>query len=97
MRILTHGNGLRLTPDLSRVYKNQETHDPLDMGRALAIAAMAEEIPVGVLYHDPDVPCYDDLRAGERPSTPALVDTVLREEFDKVTIWPDDTAPLAAE
>jgi 2-oxoglutarate ferredoxin oxidoreductase subunit beta len=96
MRILTHGNGLRLTPEVSRIYKNQETHDPLDMGRALAIAALNEEIPVGILYHDPSVPCYDDLSAGERPSTPTLVDTVLSEEFDKVTIWPDTAAPAAS-
>ncbi len=93
MRILTHADGLRLKPEVSRIYKNQETHDPLDMGRALAIAALQDEIPVGVLYCDPSVPCYDDLRAGERPNTPALVQTVLNEEFDKVCIWPDTTEP----
>ena len=97
MRILTHGDGLRLNPELSRVYKNQETHDPLNMGRALEIATIADEIPVGILYNDTSVPCYDDLRAGERPSTPALVETVLSEEFDKVTIWPDGAEPMAAE
>jgi 2-oxoglutarate ferredoxin oxidoreductase subunit beta len=44
------------------------------------------------------VPCYEDLRAGERPSTPALIETVLDEEFDKVTIWPEAaTASPAAE
>ncbi len=87
-RILTHGDGLRLRPEMSRVYKNQETHDPRDMARALALAAMPDEVPVGILYSNPDVPCYDELRAGERPSTPALVETVLNEEFDKVGIWP---------
>ncbi len=50
--------------------------------------ALEEEIPVGILYRNPSVPCYDELRAGERPSTPALVETVLNEEFDKVGIWP---------
>ncbi|MFQ5438384.1 MAG: thiamine pyrophosphate-dependent enzyme [Paracoccaceae bacterium] len=93
MRILTHADGLRLKPEVSRIYKNQETHDPLDMERALAISALNEEIPVGILYADPSVPCYDDLRAGERPNTPALVQTVLNEEFDKVGIWPDSAAP----
>lgn len=97
-RILVHGNGLRLTPELSRIYRNQETHDPLDLGRARAIASLSDEIPVGILYHDPSVPCYEDLRAGERPNTPALIKTVLDEEFDKVTIWPQTgTAPAAAE
>ena len=91
-RILTHGNGLRLKPELSRVYKNQQTHDPLDLAEALTLARLEDEIPVGILYNDPSVPCYDELRAGERPSTPALVETVLNEEFDKVGIWPEATA-----
>ncbi len=93
MRILTHADGLRLKPEVSRIYKNQETHDPRNMERALAISAFDDEIPVGILYADPSVPCYDDLRAGERPNTPALVRTVLNEEFDKVGIWPDPAAP----
>ncbi|SNT09807.1 thiamine pyrophosphate-dependent enzyme [Tropicimonas sediminicola] len=97
MRILTHGDGLRLAPDLSRVYKNQETHDPLNMERALALAALEGEIPVGILYRNPNVPCYDELRAGERPNTPALVETVLNEEFDKVGIWPDGAAAQVGE
>jgi len=87
-RILTHSDGLRLKPEISRIYRNQETHDPLDMPRALAIAALSDEIPVGVLYRDPSVPCYEELREAERPNTPDLIRTVLDEEFDKVTIWP---------
>ena len=48
------------------------------------------EIPVGVLYRNNAVPCYEDLREGERPNTPGLIRTVLNEEFDKFTIWPED-------
>ncbi|RMF35517.1 MAG: hypothetical protein D6754_13105, partial [Alphaproteobacteria bacterium] len=98
MRILTHANGLRLKPEVSRIYKTQETHDPRNLERARALADLEDEIAVGILYHNPDVPCYDDLCAGERPNTPALIETVLNEEFDKVTIWPDAGAePAAAE
>ena len=89
VRMLTHADGLRLKPELSRIYKNQETHDPLDLNRAQALAMLDEEIPVGVLYSNPHVPCYDELRKGKRPSTPQLVETVLNEEFDKVGIWPE--------
>ncbi|MFQ5622579.1 MAG: thiamine pyrophosphate-dependent enzyme [Paracoccaceae bacterium] len=88
-RILVHGNGLRLKPEVSRIYRNQEVHDPLDMARALAIASLEDEAPVGILYRNPDVPCYEEIRQGERPNTPDLIRTVLDEEFDKVTIWPD--------
>ena len=89
-RILVHGDGLRLKPELSRIYHNKEVHDPMDMARALAIAALDDEIPVGILYKNPTVPCYEDLREAERPNTPDLIRTVLDEEFDKVTIWPDE-------
>nr|WP_321446049.1 thiamine pyrophosphate-dependent enzyme [uncultured Cohaesibacter sp.] len=97
-RILTHADGLRLKPEISRIYKNQETHDPINMERALALAALQDELPVGILYNNPSVPCYDELRAGERPSTPGLVETVLNEEFDKVGIWPQSQpTPQAGE
>ena len=98
MRILTHANGMRIKPADSRVFRNQETHDPSNMEHARALANLQDEIAVGILYHDPTVPCYDDLCAGERPNTPALVETVLNEEFDKVTIWPEaDVGPIVAE
>ena len=47
-RILVHGDGLRLKPEVSRIYRNQETHDPFDMARARAIASLTDEIPVGM-------------------------------------------------
>jgi 2-oxoglutarate ferredoxin oxidoreductase subunit beta len=94
-RILVHGDGLRLKPELSRIYRNQETHDPLDMPHALALAALTDEIPVGILYRNPAVPCYEDLREAERPNTPDLIRTVLDEEFDRVTIWPEAEATPA--
>uniref|UniRef100_UPI0029C85F63 thiamine pyrophosphate-dependent enzyme n=1 Tax=uncultured Cohaesibacter sp. TaxID=1002546 RepID=UPI0029C85F63 len=96
-RILTHSDGLRLKPELSRVYKNQETHDPLNIDRARQLASLETEIPVGILYSNPEVPCYDELRAGERPNTPGLVSTVLNEEFDKIGIWPKDAKPAQSE
>jgi 2-oxoglutarate ferredoxin oxidoreductase subunit beta len=89
MRILAHGDGLRLKPEISRIYRNQEIHDPIDMARAIALASLTEEIPVGVLYRNPAVPCYENLREAERPNTPDLIRTVLNEELDKVTIWPE--------
>ncbi len=97
-RILAHNDSLHLNPEVSRIYRNQEIHDPMDMSRALAIAALTDEIPVGVLYQNPSVPCYEDLREAERPNTPDLIRTVLDEEFDKVTIWPHvDEVAVGAE
>ena len=33
-----------------------------NIDRAREIASSEDPIPVGILYHNPDVPCYDDLR-----------------------------------
>jgi 2-oxoglutarate ferredoxin oxidoreductase subunit beta len=68
------------------------------MARARAIASLADDIPVGILYRNPAVPCYEDVREAERPNTPDLIRTVLDEEFDKITIWPEvEHAPVGAE
>jgi 2-oxoglutarate ferredoxin oxidoreductase subunit beta len=89
-RLLVHEDAIQLNAALSKTYRNQEVHDPADIHRAREISSLTDEIPVGVLYRNDDVPCYEDLREGERPNTPGLVRTVLDEEFDKFTIWPEE-------
>jgi 2-oxoglutarate ferredoxin oxidoreductase subunit beta len=95
-RLLVHEDGIQLTPALSKTYRNQENHNPGDIHRAREISSLTDEIPVGILYRNDDVPCYEDLREGERPNTPGLVRTVLDEEFDKFTIWPEEHPANAA-
>jgi 2-oxoglutarate ferredoxin oxidoreductase subunit beta len=95
MRLVVHPDGVQLSPGLSKTYRNQEIHDPRNIDRAREIASLTEEIPVGVLYRDSEVPCYEDVREGERPNTPGLIQTVLDEEFDKFTIWPDQPGAAA--
>ncbi len=60
--LVSHPNGLTISPELSRTYRNQIEHDPLNLDRAREIASSEDPIPVGILYHNPAVPCYDDLR-----------------------------------
>ena len=95
-RLLVHEDGIQLSAALSKTYRNQEVHDPGDINRAREISSLTEEIPVGILYRNDEVPCYEDLREGERPNTPGLVRTVLDEEFDKFTIWPEEHPADAA-
>jgi 2-oxoglutarate ferredoxin oxidoreductase subunit beta len=90
MRLLVHEDCVQLSAALSKTYRNQEVHDPGDIHRAREISSLTDEIPVGILYRNDEAPCYEDLREGERPSTPGLVRTVLNEEFDKFTIWPEE-------
>lgn len=86
--LLRHANGLSIDADLARVYTRQEEHDPSDMDRAREIASTADPIPVGILYHNPDAPLYEDLRRDSQLRTTERVREGLGREFDKFTIWP---------
>jgi 2-oxoglutarate/2-oxoacid ferredoxin oxidoreductase subunit beta len=95
-RLLFHDNGLRLSAGLSKVYKNQEEHDPRNLARARDIASGEEPIPVGILYRNPQVPCYEDLRRSTRLRTTQYLKAGLESELDKFTIWPQEAKLPAA-
>ena len=78
-----------------RVYRNQARHDPSNIDRAREIASCIDPIPVGILYRNEEVPCYEELRASTVLRTPELVRSGLEKEFDKYTIWPEGAAPDA--
>ena len=88
--LLTHANGLQPSAETSRVYKNQREHDPLDIHKAREIASSEDPIPVGILYQDPGVPCYEEVRGAGQPRTSENIRAGLEAEFDKVTIWPEE-------
>jgi len=88
VQLINHANGLQLSAGLSRVYKNQLEHDPSDIHRAREIASSTDIIPVGILYRNPDVPCYEDLRQSDKLRTPDLTRAGLNAELDKYTVWP---------
>tara|TARA_B100000315_G_C14483127_1_gene543865 strand:- start:640 stop:1119 length:480 start_codon:yes stop_codon:yes gene_type:complete len=88
MLLLHHEDGVQIGPDLAKIFRNQEEHDPSDRNRAREIASTYHPMPVGVLYRNPDMPCYEDLRKADRLYTPDIVKTVLEKELDKFTIHP---------
>jgi 2-oxoglutarate ferredoxin oxidoreductase subunit beta len=92
--LLTHDDGLTLSPSLSSAYRNQRVHDPIDIDRAREIASMDETIPVGILYRNPDAPCYEDLRHPGGMRSPEYIRAGLDHEFDKYTVWPEDDAAV---
>lgn len=96
MLLLAHANGIQPSSGLAKIYRNQESHDPGNLHRAREIASLTDVIPVGILYRNDEVPCYEDLRRGKRPNTPGLVRAVLEEELDKFTIWPEERADAPA-
>ena len=88
MLMLTHADGTRISPALQKIYRNQLTHDPADINRAREIASSEDPIPVGILYRNPKVPCYEDLRGAGKLRTADQVRGALEGEFDKFTVWP---------
>ena len=89
MRILTHERGVRISASLAKVYRNQEAHEPSDLNRARQIASLTDEVPVGILYHNPDVPCYEDLRGAGQLRSSRFIKRGLEAELDKFTVWPE--------
>ena len=88
--ILTHENGVNISPALARAYKQHQEHDPSNLVEARRIVGTSERLPVGIIYRNPDVPCYEDMRMPDRMFTPEDVKKGLDEELDKFTIWPRD-------
>ncbi len=86
--LLTHEKGLTLSPNMAKVYKNTEQHDPRNLNRAREIASMHDPIPVGILYQNPEVPCYEELRNAGQQRSARYIKSGLEAELDKFTIWP---------
>jgi 2-oxoglutarate ferredoxin oxidoreductase subunit beta len=90
--LLLHGaGGLTISPALSKVYKNQQQHDASDLNRAREVASVLDPIPVGILYRNPDVPCYEELRNAGQPRSRNFIKAGLEAEFDKFTVWPEQS------
>ena len=86
IQLLHHENSLELSPNLAKVYRNQLHHDPLDIHRAREIASITDKVPVGILYQNPAVPCYEDTRQTGVMHTAESVRKGLDYEFDKYSV-----------
>ena len=89
--LLHHERGIKLSAGLAKVYTNQQEHDPSDIHRAREIASGDDPIPVGILYHNPDVPVYEELRKAGQIRSVARLKAGLEAELDKFTVWPQDS------
>ena len=86
VQLVHHANGIQIGQGLSRVYKNQVEHDPLDIHRAREIASNTDIIPVGILYRNPDVPCYEDTRQSNALRTVDAIKNNFEAELDKYSV-----------
>jgi 2-oxoglutarate ferredoxin oxidoreductase subunit beta len=86
VQLLYHENALQLSPGLTKVYKNQLRHDPLDMNRAREIASSTDVVPVGILYQNREIPCYEDTRRSTVLRTTDTVRKGFEAELDKYSV-----------
>ncbi len=86
--LLTHADGLQPGERVANVYRQQRVHDPADLDDARELAAMADREPVGILYKNDRIPCYDDLRKPRRVVTTQMRKEALDREFDKFAVHP---------
>ena len=61
MQLLTHENGIQVDDSVKKLFPNHAEHDPSDLAAALTIASDTSVLPLGILYRNPDAPCYDDM------------------------------------
>jgi 2-oxoglutarate ferredoxin oxidoreductase subunit beta len=60
MEILEHEKGIPVDDAVGRLYKNRVVHDPTDLHTARELATPRDRIPIGLFFHDPDAPCYEE-------------------------------------
>jgi len=94
-QLLIHPDGIEPSQAIGRLYRNQLQHDPANIDRAREIASSEDPIPVGILYRDEHVPCYEVIRNAALQRTPEMVRAGLESEFDKFTVWPEGRQPAA--
>ena len=68
------------------MYKKQVEHDPMDIHRAREIASDTDTIPVGILYRNPNVPCYEDTRHSGALRTAEAIRKNFEAELDKYSV-----------
>jgi 2-oxoglutarate ferredoxin oxidoreductase subunit beta len=88
MLLLTHENGMSVSESIGKIYKNHSEHDPADLNRAREIAEMDDQVPIGILYRNESVPCYEDVRKPQRAPIWEQRQALLNKAFDQFGIFP---------
>jgi len=86
VQLLHHPSSLEISPGLAQIYPNRVEHDPSNIHRAREIASELDPVPIGILYHDPSVPRYEEIVRSQASHSTAAVRSLLDEEFDKFAV-----------
>ncbi|NEV62154.1 thiamine pyrophosphate-dependent enzyme [Thiorhodococcus minor] len=84
--LLQHEKGLAVDDSALRQFPERTEHDPSDLGRAFQVALDESRIPLGLLYHNPAAPCYEDMSSQGTDFTPEQRLAGLETVLDRLTI-----------
>jgi 2-oxoglutarate ferredoxin oxidoreductase subunit beta len=84
--LLKHPNGIPVDPSVAKMFPNQIEHDPSDLTAARSLAADSNLLPIGLLYHNPDAPRYEDLSSRGREMAPEAKLQAMNAALDRFTI-----------
>jgi len=84
--LLEHADGITIDDNVKRIFNKVEQHDPKDWLGAMKYARDQENIPLGLLYHDPDAIVYEDLSSQGLGKTNEEKSQALNAAFDKFSI-----------
>ncbi|MCU7866361.1 MAG: 2-oxoglutarate oxidoreductase, partial [Candidatus Thiodiazotropha sp. (ex Lucinoma borealis)] len=84
--LLEHQQGIPVDKSVSRQFPNRLEHDPSDLGRAFQLAADSSKMPLGLLYHNPDAQCYEDLSSQGVAMTPEQRLAGFNAVLDRITV-----------
>jgi len=84
--LLNHPNGIPVDASVAKLFPNQIAHDPSDLAAARNLVADPNLLPIGLLYHNPDAPRYEDLSSRGRKMAPEAKLQAINTALDRFTI-----------
>ncbi len=84
VELLDHPNGIQV-PALDALFKHRISHDPGDLDRARELAQPVDRIRLGLFYHDPSRPRYEETRRLAHHSANDKI-ALLDQEFDRYAV-----------
>jgi len=84
--LLDHEAGIPVDEAVGKIFKNRDGHDPSDIHRARELAELDDRVAIGLFYHNPDAPRYEEYtEAGILMSDSEKV-TAMEQELDRFAI-----------
>jgi 2-oxoglutarate ferredoxin oxidoreductase subunit beta len=86
MYYLNHENGITVSDEVAKTFKNSLNHNPADLSAAMSLSLDNEKIYMGLFYQNKNAPCYDDYGASNLGFTVEQKEEALNLELDKYAI-----------